>query len=106
MRTKLKMKKMLVSCILNVNSCRSFLSLNQSFCLFIFFQDKVGSWYSNPGTGAIESAAVGGGVGKYLKTRNSDAESAATDELLQAVAVAKRRKLGVPVGEFKDFSGW
>ncbi|KAL2348309.1 hypothetical protein Fmac_002309 [Flemingia macrophylla] len=40
--------------------------------------DKVGSWYSNPGAGTSESGgtAVGGGVGKYLKARNAQATSA------------------------------
>jgi len=70
-------------------------------------QDKVGSWYSNPGTGATESAAPGGGVGKYLKARISKADSAVVADLgPQRTVVAKKRKLGVPVGEFKDFSAW
>ncbi|XP_052205283.1 peptidyl-prolyl cis-trans isomerase CYP65 isoform X2 [Diospyros lotus] len=69
--------------------------------------DKVGSWYSNPGTGATESAAPGGGVGKYLKARIAKADSAVVaDPGPQRTVVAKKRKLGVPVGEFKDFSAW
>lgn len=74
---------------------------------FVISQEKVGSWYSNPGTGATESGAGRGGVGKYLKARSSQAESAAAaDTGPQATAVAKKRKLGAPVGEFKDFSTW
>ncbi|KAL7231662.1 hypothetical protein ACSBR2_009821 [Camellia fascicularis] len=71
--------------------------------------DKIGSWYTNPGTGASESGSVGGGIGKYLKARNAQAESAAAaaaDTGTQAIAVAKKRKLGVAMGEFKDFSAW
>ncbi|KAH7845497.1 hypothetical protein Vadar_002903 [Vaccinium darrowii] len=69
--------------------------------------EKVGSWYSNPGTGATESGAGSGGVGKYLKARSAQAESAAAaDTGPQATSVAKKRKLGAPVGEFKDFSTW
>uniref|UniRef100_A0A5B7BCV8 Putative peptidyl-prolyl cis-trans isomerase CYP65 isoform X2 n=1 Tax=Davidia involucrata TaxID=16924 RepID=A0A5B7BCV8_DAVIN len=70
-------------------------------------KDKVGSWYSNPGTGTTESGAVGG-VGKYLKVRNAQAESATAtaDTGLQSITIAKKRKLGVSRGEFKDFSSW
>ncbi|XAR51367.1 Peptidylprolyl isomerase [Bertholletia excelsa] len=70
--------------------------------------DKIGSWYSNPGTGAKESAIVGGGVGKYLKARHAQAESAAAaaDNGSQAITTAKKRKLGVSASEFKDFSAW
>lgn len=66
------------------------------------FQDKVGSWFSNPGTG-IE--ATGGGVGKYLKARNAQLEST-PDSGQQAVRVAKKRKLGASTRELKDFSAW
>ncbi|GFY86636.1 plant U-box 49 [Actinidia rufa] len=69
--------------------------------------DKIGSWYSNPGTGVTESGAVSGGVGKYLKARNAPAESNdAADTGPQGGAVAKKRKSGVLMGEFKDFSAW
>ncbi|XP_057481551.1 peptidyl-prolyl cis-trans isomerase CYP65-like isoform X1 [Actinidia eriantha] len=69
--------------------------------------DKIGSWYSNPGTGVTESGAVSGGVGKYLKARNAPAESnAAADTGSQGGTVAKKRKSGVLMGEFKDFSAW
>ncbi|KAI8534819.1 hypothetical protein RHMOL_Rhmol10G0126200 [Rhododendron molle] len=64
--------------------------------------DKVGSWYSNPGTGAMESGAVSGGVGKYLKARSAQA----ADTEPRATTVAKKRKSGAPVAEFKDFSTW
>ncbi|KAI3903332.1 hypothetical protein MKW98_031986 [Papaver atlanticum] len=72
--------------------------------------DKVGSWYSNPGTGSIETAAAsgGGGVGKYLKTARSSAEAAAvvTDMGSDANVSTKKRKVGVSNVEFKNFSSW
>ncbi|WJZ91847.1 hypothetical protein VitviT2T_010888 [Vitis vinifera] len=68
--------------------------------------DKVGAWFSNPGTGTAEPGDVGGGVGKYLKARTGQAEHAAADTGLQAMTVAKKRKLGGPTAEFKDFSAW
>ncbi|XP_059624017.1 peptidyl-prolyl cis-trans isomerase CYP65 [Cornus florida] len=69
--------------------------------------DKVGSWYSNPGTGTMESGSAGGGVGKYLKARNAKAGSAAAaDTDLQAIVISKKRKVGGSVGGFKDFSSW
>lgn len=68
--------------------------------------DKIGSWFSNPGTGTTGSGTVGGGVGKYLKARNGQAESVAVDTNPTAIPVAKKRKLGVSAGQFKDFSGW
>ncbi|KAJ9177372.1 hypothetical protein P3X46_012598 [Hevea brasiliensis] len=70
--------------------------------------EKVGSWYSNPGTGTTESRTVGsgGGIGKYLKARNSQPESVTMDSGLSTIAVAKKRKVGVSTGEFKDFSAW
>lgn len=69
-------------------------------------KDKVGSWYSNPGTGTEAGAVGGGGVGKYLKSRSAPIDSAADDSGLTAIATAKKRKVGVSAGEFKDFSGW
>ncbi|KAL9464151.1 hypothetical protein AB3S75_001867 [Citrus x aurantiifolia] len=69
-------------------------------------KDKVGSWYSNPGTGTQAGAVGGGGVGKYLKARSAPIDSAADDGGLTAIATAKKRKVGVSTGEFKDFSGW
>ncbi|CAI0507674.1 unnamed protein product [Linum tenue] len=69
-------------------------------------KDKVGSWYSNPGTGATDSEAGSGGVGKYLKPRSAGTESAATSADLTTVSVGKKRKVGGPAVEFKDFSGW
>ncbi|KAI8029919.1 Peptidyl-prolyl cis-trans isomerase CYP65 [Camellia lanceoleosa] len=56
-----------------------FLLENNHIFSFATFQDKIGSWYSNVGKGASESGSVGGGVGKYLKVRNVQAESAAAD---------------------------
>ncbi|CAH9118945.1 unnamed protein product [Cuscuta epithymum] len=64
--------------------------------------DKVGSWYSNPGTGT-DSQAIGGGVGKYLKTRNTQSDS--NTILPPPIRSSKKRKIGVST-EFKNFSGW
>ncbi|GMH14845.1 hypothetical protein Nepgr_016686 [Nepenthes gracilis] len=68
--------------------------------------NEVGSWYSNPGSGIAEAKVVGNGVGKYLKARNAQAQSTATDDTTLDAAVAKKRKLGISTGEFKDFSAW
>ncbi|XP_022963268.1 peptidyl-prolyl cis-trans isomerase CYP65-like [Cucurbita moschata] len=65
--------------------------------------DKVGSWYSNPGTGVAENGAAGGGVGKYLKARNTQSKPPAVDASLGATTSTKKR---TAAGEFKDFSSW
>lgn len=66
--------------------------------------DKVGSWYSNPGTGALENQASGSSVGKYLKARKVENESHTTVENgIPAVSVPKKRKA---TGELKNFSSW
>lgn len=71
------------------------------------FQDKLGSWFSNPGTGTTETGVGGGGVGKYLKTRDPPAKSKPPiDTDLDTVSVTKKRKLGVKGSELKDFSAW
>ncbi|KAH7566700.1 hypothetical protein JRO89_XS08G0218400 [Xanthoceras sorbifolium] len=67
--------------------------------------EKVGSWYSNPGTGTDSGALGSGGVGKYLKAKNAT-ESAADASGLVATSTLKKRKVGVSTGEFKDFSSW
>lgn len=68
--------------------------------------EKIGSWFSNPGTGA-DAEASGGGVGKYLKARSGKVETtAAADGGGRADVVLKKRKLGVSTQELKDFSGW
>lgn len=69
--------------------------------IFFLLKDKIGSWFSNPGTGT-----GGGSVGKYLKARNGQAESGVVDTSLTKIAVAKKRKLGVSAGQFKDFSAF
>jgi peptidyl-prolyl cis-trans isomerase-like protein 2 len=66
--------------------------------------DKVGSWFSNPGTGA-EVGATGGGVGKYLRTRAAQPETTVTGDSSQPAAATKKRKVA-QTSEFKDFSGW
>ncbi|KAL1316140.1 peptidyl-prolyl cis-trans isomerase CYP65 isoform X1 [Arachis hypogaea] len=64
---------------------------------------KVGSWYSNPGAGTLESGGtVGGGVGKYLKARTGQQPESTTS----TAVVGKKRKAGAATGEFKDFSAW
>ncbi|CAK9136030.1 unnamed protein product [Ilex paraguariensis] len=69
--------------------------------------DKVGSWYSNPGTGTMESGSEGGGVGKYLKARTTQAETiTALDNGVSGIAAAKKRKVGVTTRDLKDFSAW
>lgn len=69
--------------------------------------DKVGSWYSNPGSGTSGSQGAGGGVGKYLKARNSQVDSTtAVDSSISTVSVTKKRKVGASTGEYKDFSTW
>lgn len=68
--------------------------------------DKVGSWYSNPVT-ISDTPAVGGGVGMYLKARTKQAASVAgLDGDLPSGSVVKKRKVGAPRGELKDFSSW
>uniref|UniRef100_A0A0E0KA66 Peptidylprolyl isomerase n=1 Tax=Oryza punctata TaxID=4537 RepID=A0A0E0KA66_ORYPU len=62
--------------------------------------DKVGSWYSNPGTGVAGSTSSGGGVGKYLKARTAGSVDVVADDS------NKKRKADVSNVEFKDFSGW
>lgn len=71
---------------------------------FCILQEKVGSWYSNPGTGATDSGTVGGGVGRYLKAKTTQVEPTTGDTSIPAVS-AKKRKTGLK-GDFKDFSGW
>lgn len=71
--------------------------------VFAFIQDKVGSWYSNPGTGVAENGAAGGGVGKYLKARNAQSKSSAVNASLREPTSTKKR---TAAGEFKDFSSW
>lgn len=72
--------------------------------------EKIGSWYSNPGTGTTESGTEGGGggggVGKYLKARNAKTESTAINSGSSTIAGTKKRKVGGSTAEFKDFSGW
>lgn len=65
--------------------------------------DKVGSWYSNPGSRSSESPARSGGVGKYLKAKNQKRESISG---LPLASVPKKRKTGDLTGELKDFSAW
>ncbi|KAJ8567344.1 hypothetical protein K7X08_019552 [Anisodus acutangulus] len=69
--------------------------------------EKVGSWYSNPGTGTSEFQAAGSGVGKYLKARAAQADSkTSSDSSLPPISAAKKRKTGSSTAELKDFSAW
>ncbi|PQQ03555.1 peptidyl-prolyl cis-trans isomerase CYP65 [Prunus yedoensis var. nudiflora] len=70
-------------------------------------KDKIGSWYSNPTTGTVESgSAGGGGVGKYLKARSALPESAAVNAGSTELASTKKRKLGVSTTNYNNFSAW
>lgn len=70
----------------------------------VTFQEKIGDWFANTGTGTVKSGPIGGGgVGKYLKARSAQEESATVAN--GSTAVAKKRKLGSAV-EFKNFSAW
>ncbi|KAG1366922.1 peptidyl-prolyl cis-trans isomerase CYP65 [Cocos nucifera] len=68
-------------------------------------RDKVGAWFSNPGTGVTGSVGVGGGVGKYLKTRPSGTDSTAGNGVGMDDS-SKKRKVEVKSVEYKNFSGW
>lgn len=68
--------------------------------------DKVGSWYSNPGTGATGSEEAGGGVGKYVKALKSTQSVASAGNGLEPDASSKKRKVSAPGVDFKNFSGW
>ncbi|TQD92882.1 hypothetical protein C1H46_021515 [Malus baccata] len=68
--------------------------------------DKVGSWFSNPGTGVESGPGGGGGVGKYLKARSALPEPAAVDAGLTELPSTKKRKSGVSASNFNDFSSW
>lgn len=67
--------------------------------------DKVGSWFSNPGIGATGPVSVGGGVGKYLKTKSSISDALGENGPGSKDSI-KKRKVDVPKIEFKNFSGW
>lgn len=69
--------------------------------------EKIGSWYSNPGTGISEVQAVGSGIGKYLKARTAQADlKSSSDGSLPPIPAAKKRKTGTSTAELKDFSAW
>ncbi|CAI9758484.1 unnamed protein product [Fraxinus pennsylvanica] len=54
--------------------------------------DKIGSWYSNPVTGATGTPAVGDGVRKYLKARIGQVSSTtALDSDMPTVSTVKKR---------------
>jgi len=82
-------------------------SVSFSFLFLPVFQEKVGSWYSNPGTGTSDIQAVGSGIGKYLKARAAQADSkTSSDSSLPPISAAKKRKTGTSTAELKDFSAW
>ncbi|KAD7117775.1 hypothetical protein R6Q59_005693 [Mikania micrantha] len=67
--------------------------------------EKIGSWYSNPGTGAEAEASGSVGVGKYLKARTTKVDSTPAPD--GDIVVSKKRKLGLSTTqELKDFSAW
>lgn len=92
------------------------------FITFYLFtvQDKIGSWFSNPGAGTAESGGMGGGggvgkymkggmggggdgVGKYMQSMNPE-DSATVDN--STSGVGKKRKVASASNGFKDFAGW
>ncbi|CAD5336123.1 unnamed protein product [Arabidopsis thaliana] len=72
--------------------------------------EKIGSWYSNPGSGTTEAGAGGGGVGKYLKAMSSTATKdtkGSLDSDISTIGVSKKRKTTASASTgFKDFSSW
>ncbi|CAA0412706.1 unnamed protein product [Arabidopsis thaliana] len=72
--------------------------------------EKIGSWYSNPGSGTTEAGAGGGGVGKYLKAMSSTATKDTKGSLasdISTIGVSKKRKTTASASTgFKDFSSW
>lgn len=66
----------------------------------------MGSWYSNPGTGATESMPGDGGVGKYLKARNSKSDEVSAINDLESIPITKKMKTAIPNVEYKNFSAW
>ncbi|KAJ3673958.1 hypothetical protein LUZ60_005950 [Juncus effusus] len=60
---------------------------------------SLGSWMSN--TGQVASASKGGGVGKYLKSKNSSKSEVSNGDDVAVDKSSKKRK-----NEFNDFSGW
>lgn len=75
------------------------------FLFFIFksLQERLGSWFSN--TGTTGTTAVGNGVGKYLKARTTQADTASNTST-EANGSSKKRKAGDSKVEYKDFSAW
>lgn len=67
----------------------------------VYVQEKIGSWYSNPGTGA-DAEGSGGGVGKYLKARTTKVDSTSVPD---GNAAVKKRKVSVST-QLQDFSAW
>lgn len=70
------------------------------------FQDKMGSWFSNPVS--ADAPTVGGGVGKYMKATTTQAAPVTTVDIdaAPAMSVVKKRKLGVSKADLQDFSSW
>lgn len=62
----------------------------------------MGSWYSY----ATESMPGGGGVGKYLKARNSKLDDVSAINDLEAIPITKKMKTAVSNVEYKNFSSW
>ncbi|XXG56876.1 hypothetical protein AAC387_Pa03g4183 [Persea americana] len=65
--------------------------------------ERLGSWFSN--TGTTGTTAVGNGVGKYLKARTTQADTASNTST-EANGSSKKRKAGDSKVEYKDFSAW
>lgn len=65
--------------------------------------DRVGSWFSNPGSRDTGSVPVTGGVGKYLKSRLSDTSDGA--DIASGDSV-KKRKIETSKTVYNNFSAW
>lgn len=108
---KVKISIIYYDCILTYfSSLRNFANLQDSSIVPYFSensQDKVGSWYSNPGVGVVGSMGVTGGIGKYLKTRTSTSTDSSAANVARSDDSTKKRKVEeVSNVEFKNFSNW
>lgn len=72
-------------------------------------QERVGSWYSNPGE-ALHLQAHKAGVGKYMQVGANEKEASAGGGggriAAEIAPVAKRRKEVAAASGFGNFSNW
>ncbi|XP_020574806.1 peptidyl-prolyl cis-trans isomerase CYP65 [Phalaenopsis equestris] len=67
---------------------------------------KVGSWFSNPATAATGNETSTGGVGKYLKSRNTRSDAAEGNNNTGLDSSMKKRKVAASTVEYNNFSSW